>query len=220
MKFLFVVVLLVCTNLLFSQRGNAITGPQGCGTTSKSEAVNIHVHCSAQEEGQKGEKETPCDCGSPSADKSSAEVQEPSCSTGWVQHGKSCYIVIDIPTAEWGAARRNCLKFGGDLAKITRDDENQFLYNLIGNQTYTPRLGVWLGLHRKADDKFYWTDGTLLAGYNKWAPGEPNNPSTERCGHLYGKSDSSRQHWNDIRCKITGSYVVQAPVILCQKALK
>ncbi|XP_067029613.1 lymphotoxin-alpha-like [Acropora muricata] len=44
MKFLFVVVLLVCTNL-----GNAITGPQGCETTSKSEAVNIHVHCSAQE---------------------------------------------------------------------------------------------------------------------------------------------------------------------------
>ncbi|XP_015755233.1 PREDICTED: perlucin-like protein [Acropora digitifera] len=205
MKFLFVVVLLVCTNLLFSQRGNAITGPQECGTTSNSAPINIHVHCSAQEK---------------SADKSSAEVQEPSCSTGWVQHGKSCYIVIDIPTAEWSAARRNCLKFGGDLAKITSDDENQFLYNLIDSQTYTPRLGVWLGLHRKADDKFYWTDDTLLAGYNKWVPGEPNNPSTERCGHLYGKSSSSRQHWNDIRCKRTGSYAVQAPVILCQKALK
>ncbi|XP_044185193.1 uncharacterized protein LOC122965264 isoform X2 [Acropora millepora] len=180
-KFLFVVVLLVCTNLLFSQRGNAVTGTQGCGTTSKFKPINIHVHCSAQEKGcgttskseainihvhssaqekgcgttskfkpinihvhcsaqekdQKGEKGTPCDCGSPSADKSSAEPQEPSCSTGWVQHGKSCYIVIDIPTAEWSAARQNCLKFGGDLAKITRDDENQFLYNLIGNQTYT-----------------------------------------------------------------------------------
>ena len=62
---------------------------------------------------------------------------EPSCSTGCVQHGKSYSIVIDIPTAEWSAARPNCLKFGGDLAKITSDDENQFLYNLIGNQTYT-----------------------------------------------------------------------------------
>ncbi|XP_067029745.1 uncharacterized protein [Acropora muricata] len=158
-KFLFVVVLLVCTNLLFSQRGNAITGPQGCGTTSKSKPINIHVHCSAQEKGcgttskseainihvhssaqekdQKGEKGTPCGYGSPSADKSSAEVQEPSCSTGWVQHRKPCYIVMDILTAEWSAAPPNCLKFGGDLAKITRDDENQFPYNLIGNQTYT-----------------------------------------------------------------------------------
>ena len=61
---------------------------------------------------------------------------EPSCSAGWVQHGKSCYIVINIPTAEWSAARPNCLKFGGDLAKIPRDDENQFLYNLTSNQTY------------------------------------------------------------------------------------
>ena len=145
---------------------------------------------------------------------------EPSCSTGWVQHGKSCYIVIDIPTAEWGAARRNCLKFGGDLAKITSDDENQFLYNLIGNQTYTPALGVWLGLHRKADDKFYWTDDTLPAVYNKWLPGEPNNPSTERCGHLYGKSSSGKQHWNDIGCKLTGSFITRAPVILCHRALK
>ncbi|XP_044185196.1 perlucin-like protein [Acropora millepora] len=220
MKFLFVVVLLVCTNLLFSQRGNAITGPQGCETTSKSEAVNIHVHCSAQEEGQKGEKGTPCDCGLPSANKSSAGNQEPSCSTGWVQHGNSCYIVIDIPTAEWSAARRNCLKFGGDLAKITSKDENQFVYNLTGNQVHTTNFGAWLGLHRKADNKFYWTDDTLVAGYNKWAPGEPNNPSTERCGHLYGKSHSNGQHWNDIPCKLTGNYIAKAPVILCQKALK
>ncbi|XP_015755232.1 PREDICTED: uncharacterized protein LOC107334772 isoform X4 [Acropora digitifera] len=97
MKFLFVVVLLVCTNLLFSQRGNAITPLQGCGTTSKSEAVNIHVHCSAQEEGcgtasksepinihvhcsvqekgQKGDKGTPCDCGSLNAIKPSAHLE-------------------------------------------------------------------------------------------------------------------------------------------------
>jgi len=143
---------------------------------------------------------------------------EAACSTGWVQHGKSCYIVIDIPTAEWSAARRNCLKFGGDLAKITSKDENQFVYNLIGNQAYTTSLGVWLGLHRKADTKFYWTDGTLLAGYNNWDAGEPNNPSTEKCAHLYGKSNSRKEKWNDCLCKIAGNGV--APVILCQKVLK
>ncbi|XP_067029734.1 uncharacterized protein [Acropora muricata] len=75
MKFLFVVVLLVCTNLFFSQRGNAITGPQGCETASKSEPTNIHVHCGAQEKGQKGEKGTPCDCGSPNAIKPSAHLE-------------------------------------------------------------------------------------------------------------------------------------------------
>ena len=145
---------------------------------------------------------------------------EPSCSTGWVQHGKSCYIVIDIPTAEWEAARRNCQKFGGDLAKITSDDENQFLFNLIGNQTYTPARGAWLGLHKNEDNEFYWTDGTPLADYEKWVTGEPNNLSTEKCGHLYGESDRSRQRWNNLSCTLTGRHVTEAPVILCQKALK
>ncbi|XP_067030250.1 perlucin-like protein [Acropora muricata] len=218
MKFPLVLAIMACTDLPFFV--GKTSAKEGCGTASKSEPTNIHVYCSTQEKGQKGEKGTPCDCGLPSANKSSAENQEPSCSTGWVQHGNSCYIVIDIPTAEWSAARRNCLKFGGDLAKITSKDENQFVYNLTGNQVHTTNFGAWLGLHRKADNKFYWTDNTLVAGYNKWAPGEPNNPSTERCGHLYGKSHSNGQHWNDIRCKITGSYVVHAPVILCQKALK
>ena len=145
---------------------------------------------------------------------------ESACSTGWVQRRKSCYIVIDIPTAEWSAAQWNCLKLGGDLVKITCNDENQFVYNLTNNQVYTTGVGAWLGLHRKADNKFYWTDGTLLAGYNKWATGEPNNPSTEKCAHLYGKSNSRRGMWNDVQCKFTGNDIATAPVILCKKALK
>ena len=108
-------------------------------------------------------------------------------------------------------ARRNCLKFGGDLAKITSKDENQFVYKLTS-------LGVWLGLHRKADTKFYWTDGTLLAGYNNWSAGEPNNPSSEKCAQLHDKSSGAWGKWNDLSCKVRGNDA--APVILCQKALK
>lgn len=142
---------------------------------------------------------------------------ESACSTGWVQYGKSCYIVIDISTAEWSAARRNCLRIGGDLAKITSNHENQFVNNLIGNQVYTTNHGVWLGLHLKADNKFYWTDGTLLAGYNNWYPGQPSHPSTEKCAQLYGKSSRGRGKWNDVPCTWN---VSRPPVILCQKALK
>ena len=58
---------------------------------------------------------------------------EPSSSTSWIQHGKSCYIVIDIPTAEWSAARQICLKSGGDRGPtISRNDEN-----FIGIETNT-----------------------------------------------------------------------------------
>ena len=145
---------------------------------------------------------------------------ESSCSTGWVTYGKSCYLIIDIPTLEWNDARRNCQKLGGDLAKITSAAENQFIYNLLLKQAKSTAYGAWLGLHRKADTKFYWTDGTPLTGYTVWSPGEPNGPSSEKCGHIFGPSDPRKGKWNDWTCKADKSKVTVAPVVLCQKTSK
>ena len=74
-----------------------------------------------------------------------------------------------------------------------------------------PDWGVWLGLNRKADNMFYWIDGTPLAGqYSAWASGEPNH-NYEKCVHMY---NSVLGKWNDISCNLGGP---DAPVILCQK---
>lgn len=143
---------------------------------------------------------------------------ESACPTGWVLHGKSCYIVIDIPTLEWSAARRNCQKLGGDLAKITTNAENQFIFNLVSNQATTTSWGAWLGLHRKADNKFYWADDTPLTGYTQWGRGEPNSPTTERCGHMFGPTNARKGTWNDNSCNLDQKFVATAPVVLCQKA--
>ena len=138
------------------------------------------------------------------------------CPTGWVLYGKSCYLVIDVPTLEWDDARRNCLKLGGDLVKITTAAENQFIFNLILKQVKVKGHGAWLGLHRKADTKFYWTDDTLLSGYSGWYTGEPNNPSVEKCGLIW-TTGSGKGKWNDARCKLDKSWITHAPVILCQR---
>ena len=138
------------------------------------------------------------------------------CPTGWVLYGKSCYLVIDVPTLEWDDARRNCLKLGGDLVKITTAAENQFIFNLILKQVKVMSHGAWLGLHRKADTKFYWTDDTLLSGYSAWGIGQPDHPSTEKCGHII-TSGSLRGKWNDWPCKVDKSVITDAPVILCQR---
>ena len=142
------------------------------------------------------------------------------CSTGWVAYGKSCFLVIDIPTLERNDARRNCQKLGGDLAKITSASENQFIYTLISKQTKTTVRGAWLGLHRKADTKLYWADDTPLAGYTAWFPGEPNHPSTEKCGFMYGPSHLRKGKWNDSTCSFDKAYITGAPVVLCQKSAK
>lgn len=143
----------------------------------------------------------------------------PVCPDGWVLHVNSCFLVIDIPTLEWSDARRNCQKLGGDLAKITSSAENQFILDLVTKQKKVADAGVWLGLHRKADNKFYWADDTLLAGYSNWHTGEPNNVA-EKCAHMYSKG-SARGKWNDLICtRQSNSYAKNAPVVLCQKKAK
>ena len=146
-------------------------------------------------------------------------VESP-CSSGWVHYGKSCYLVIDIPTLEWNDARRNCQKLGGDLVKITSAAENQFIYDLILSQTKTTAMGAWLGLHRKEDNRFYWADGAPLTGYTAWSPSEPNSPSSEECGNIFGPSDRRRGKWNDWVCSADKSQITNAPVVLCQKNSK
>ncbi|XP_022799053.1 perlucin-like protein [Stylophora pistillata] len=136
------------------------------------------------------------------------------CPKGWASRGKSCYLVIDIRVSKWSDARRTCQNLGGDLAVIKSADENKFIFDLVKKQKTVTTCGVWLGLNRKADNKFYWVDGTPEAGqYSAWASGEPNSVS-EKCGHMYG-TGSRQGKWNDLPCQI--SYSSHTPVVLCQK---
>lgn len=75
-------------------------------------------------------------------------------------------------------------------------------------------MGAWLGLHRKADMKFYWADGTPLAGYTAWAPSEPNHQS-EKCGNMIALG-ANKGKWNDWECSQDKAELARAPVILCQ----
>lgn len=117
----------------------------------------------------------------------------------------------------WGDARRNYQKLGGDLAKVTSAAENQFIFDLLLKQKNVREMGAWLGLHRKADKKFYWADGTPLAGYNAWDSGEPGR--TEECGHIMSLG-SGKGKWNDWHCTLNNALISRAPFALCQKNSK
>jgi len=104
-----------------------------------------------------------------------------------------------------------------DLAIIRSATENKFIFDLMKKQQTVTDKGAWLGLYRKADNKFYWIDDTPLKGqYSAWASGEPNN-NNEECGNMFGKG-SRAGGWNDLRCSLGGKYSASAPVVLCQKA--
>jgi len=106
---------------------------------------------------------------------------------------------------------------GGDLAIIRSAAENNFVFNLVKKQKTFTAWGAWLGFVRKADNKFYWVNGTPLArGYTAWASGEPNNLS-EKCGNMFGAGRSNAGKWNDLLCDVNPAHLKYAPVILCQK---
>lgn len=141
------------------------------------------------------------------------------CPQNWVNRGNSCYYVIDTPTFKWSEARTTCQNWGGDLAIIRSEDENNFILELLKNKKNGKIEGAWLGLHRKpwAGDPFYWIDDTPQTAdhYFAWAAFEPSNPD-EKCAQIYAGAVNPGK-WNDIKCNLY--HASQAPVVLCQKEL-
>ena len=125
--------------------------------------------------------------------------------------------MINIPTLKWSDARKTCQNLGGDLAIIRTAEENNFTFGLVKKQMTITDWGVWLGLTRKSDKKFYWVDGTPLTGhYSAWGSGEPSNPNSEYCSNMFG-TGSRQGKWNDIWCSLREDQLKKAPSILCQK---
>ena len=118
-------------------------------------------------------------------------------------HGESCYYVASPSSAStWDNSRRLCQNLGADLAVIKSEDENQFASHLL--RSTSGGSNGWIGLYRKADNKFYWLDDRPAEGnYQKWNDGEPSGGG-ENCGHVIG-SDSDEK-WNDLSC--LNNYVV------------
>ena len=148
-----------------------------------------------------------------------------SCPEGWVRHGKSCYLIINIPTLKQSDARMTCQNLGGDLAIVRSSDENDFIFDLVKKQKTVAHLGVWLGSIRKADYKFYWIDDTPLEGqFSEWTSGEPNNHQgnglgDENCVNMFG-TGVRQGKWNDLWCNLKEWQLKNAPTVLCQKKAK
>jgi len=122
--------------------------------------------------------------------------------------GKCYRLVTDAQTWEQGMA--TCAIDGGDLAKITSQQENDVIV------TYLKSLGaslksycssIWIGAQRSDPNScsvpFVWktSEGTSSAlKYSHWYPGEPNcSAGVEKCGSIIGDLVNAGQ-WNDLNC--------------------
>ncbi len=130
----------------------------------------------------------------PGADPDSTEgMVELIRATQVVQGATSEYKMTD--PMSWTQAEQQAVEWGGHLATINSQEENDYVYQLL-----TGIGKVWIGLNDVAEEgEFVWVSGDTSV-YRNWDTGEPNNIGNEDYIEMYGSAASSSTQfgkWND-----------------------
>ena len=69
------------------------------------------------------------------------------CPCGWVESNSFCYFMNGSSEVKWDDARTMCqeIQKDADLAVITSETQNEFLYGLINSKTQDSWYGTWIG---------------------------------------------------------------------------
>ncbi|XP_024917706.1 macrophage mannose receptor 1 isoform X1 [Cynoglossus semilaevis] len=123
-----------------------------------------------------------------------------SCPPDYVPWYQNCYKLVHEPTP-WDAAQAACKQEGGNLVSIDLSYDQAFV-SIVVQQA---KSDVWIGLRRKDDGSYYWSDGWPVF-FTQWGPGEPTNIKDEGCVSMlvsrffYGT-------WNDTKCEVAKPYI-------------
>jgi hypothetical protein len=98
----------------------------------------------------------------------------------------------------WTAARDMCRKYGGYLAVLTDEEENQTVSNAL--KKIEPESNYWIGLSRSMEAfDWTWVNGEPY-DFKYWSMGEPNNyQGKETCVAIWSVNPKPSQpfKWND-----------------------
>ncbi|XP_031569695.1 uncharacterized protein LOC116304162 isoform X2 [Actinia tenebrosa] len=112
------------------------------------------------------------DCGDDSDEQGCFKDSSKKCPDGWTFLNQRCYK-IEYQLFPWSTAQATCASNGGHLTKITSQEEEDTLKNLITSQ-HSGSLSFWIGLSRGASQGFQWTDSVAVGKYTSWEYGEPS----------------------------------------------
>ncbi|CAL1537953.1 unnamed protein product [Lymnaea stagnalis] len=138
------------------------------------------------------------------------------CPPKFFKFGQKCFRVMGLGKGfnklSWSDAYTACrnMKVAGsvnytvDLASVASQVENAFIMTLLVND----REPVWVGLRRRSNGNFMWSDNEDLT-FEGWNKGEPNMaPGDESCVYMFGSSNAAGK-WNDVSCNEPAAYVCQ-----------
>ncbi|BFZ21806.1 hypothetical protein BsWGS_24845 [Bradybaena similaris] len=133
------------------------------------------------------------------------------CRPDWVQFQDSCYGFGREPVS-WPDAAALCSAYGGYLAEINSQAENDFLVS----EAQTRKLGnVWLGgSDILKEGAFRWTtSGETIGAFTNWNSGEPDNYNGAQ--HCLELREEFKHKWNDYQCLTSNTFVCEANLVNC-----
>ncbi|XP_055999470.1 galactose-specific lectin nattectin-like [Ostrea edulis] len=127
------------------------------------------------------------------------------CPRGWSKHGTSCYK-LNKRKSTWKTADQFCRGLSGKLAEIGTKSENDFIKNLIKNNSGTER--AWLGGADTAEEgTWIWSFSEIPLSFKNWNKGEPNDDKgKEDCLEILGTQNGL---WNDLPCSYSSASVCE-----------
>lgn len=105
----------------------------------------------------------------------------------------------------WGEAEILCLSYGGHLASINSEDENNFIASLMKETGY-----FWVGGHDiVTESDWQWTDHSTWS-YSDWAANKPTKNYGYNCLR-YSASPAIGKFYSDYSCTYTHDFVCEVP---------
>ena len=95
---------------------------------------------------------------------------------------------MTVEQSYFSGARASCLNEGGELVKISSEEENNFVKDMANSEE------PWIGLQKADDGNFSWTDGSGLSFSKLKGLTEPSDPCV--------KMDSNRD-WVTTGCYVS-----------------
>ncbi|KAK2888177.1 uncharacterized protein [Channa argus] len=122
------------------------------------------------------------------------------CPAGYISWYHNCYKLVE-ESATWDEAQAACVKQGGNLASIDMSYDQAFVAGVVLHG----KGDAWIGLKRKDDGSYAWTDGWPVF-FTEWGPGEPTNYKNEGCVSMHA-SRVFHGTWNDTKCDLNKHYI-------------
>jgi hypothetical protein len=123
-----------------------------------------------------------------------------------------CYILAQLAEpVVFDVAEQACIDlYGGHLASIHSQEEDDFISNLV-DPAAAGSITAYIGYTDKAiEDTWVWTDGTP-SDFTNWRlfTGEPNNSGgDEDCTQFWPNTNGALSGWNDVPCSLPFTYFV------------